>query len=84
MIDEARKRRRKFGVLHIDVEAEYQMTSDFIKRMIENNKDVIIPYWVCLPMESPNSLILRSNLGMVDKGKRRYMGKRNAKNGLYN
>lgn len=56
MIDEARKRGRKFGVLHIDVEAEYQMTSDFIKRMIENNRDVIIPYWVCLPMESPNSL----------------------------
>ena len=56
MIDEARKRGRKFGVLHIDVEAEYQMTSDFIKRIIENNRDVIIPYWVCLPMESPNSL----------------------------
>lgn len=56
MIDEARKRGRKFGVLHIDIEAEYQMTSVFIKRMIENNRDVIIPYWVCLPMESPNSL----------------------------
>lgn len=56
MIDEARKRGRKFGVLHIDVEAEYQFTSDFIKRMMDNNKDVIIPYWVCLPMESPNSL----------------------------
>lgn len=56
MIDEARKRGRKFGVMHIDVEAEYQFTSEFIKRMIENNRDVIIPYWICLPMESPNSL----------------------------
>lgn len=56
MIDEARKRGRKFGVMHIDVEAEYQFTSDFIKRMIENNRDVVIPYWICLPMESPNSL----------------------------
>ena len=85
MIDEARKRGRKFGVLHIDVEAEYQMTSDFIKRMIENNKDVIIPYWVCLPMESPNSLsYLDPTWVWWDKEKEVYMGKRNAKNGLYN
>lgn len=56
MIDEARKRGRKFGVLHIDVEAEYQMTTEFIKRIIENNLDVIEPFWVCLPMESNNSL----------------------------
>lgn len=56
MIDEARKRKRKFGVLHIDVEAQYQHTVEFIKEMIESNLDVIIPFWICLPMESPNSL----------------------------
>lgn len=55
-IDEARKRNRKIGVLFIDLEAFYQKTIDFIERMIKNNLDVIVPYWVCLPMESPNSL----------------------------
>lgn len=55
-IDEARKRKRKIGVLFIDLEAFYQKTIDFIERMIKNNLDVLEPYWVCLPMESPNSL----------------------------
>lgn len=54
-IDEARKRNRKIGVVFIDLEAFYQHTINFIERMIENNKDVIIPYWICLPMESDNS-----------------------------
>lgn len=56
MIDEARKRKRKFGVMFIDVEASYEMTIEFVKTMIEENRDVIIPYWISLPMESPNSL----------------------------
>lgn len=55
-IDEARKRNRKIGVLFIDLEAFYQKTIEYVQRMIEDNKDVIEPYWVCLPMESPNSL----------------------------
>ena len=55
-IDEARKRNRKIGMLFIDLEAWYEKTVEFIERMINNNLDVLIPYWVCLPMESPNSL----------------------------
>lgn len=55
-IDEARKRKRKIGVLFIDLEAFYQKTIEFIERMIKANIDVLNPYWVCLPMESPNSL----------------------------
>lgn len=55
-IDEARRRKRKIGVLFIDLEAFYQKTIEFIERMITNNIDVLEPYWVCLPMESPNSL----------------------------
>lgn len=54
-IDEARKRKRKIGVLFIDLEAFYEKTIEFIERMIKNNIDVLEPYWVCLPMESPNS-----------------------------
>lgn len=54
-IDEARKRKRKIAVMFIDMEAWYQITIDFIKRMIDNNRDVLIPYWICLPMKSPNA-----------------------------
>ena len=55
-IEEARKRNRKIGVLFIDLEAFYEKTIEFIERMFENNKDVLEPFWICLPMESPNSL----------------------------
>ena len=55
-IDEARKRNRKLGVLFIDLEAFYKVTIEYIERMFKNNLDVLEPYWVCLPMESPNSL----------------------------
>lgn len=56
MCEEARKRNRKIGVLFIDIEAHYQMTIDYSIQMIEKYKDVIIPYWVCLPMLTDNSL----------------------------
>lgn len=55
-IDEARKRHRKFGVLFIDLEAYCKINQEFVERIFENNKDVLDPMWVCLPMESPNSL----------------------------
>lgn len=55
-IDIARARKRRLGVLFIDLEAFYQKTIEFIERMINSNLDVLDPYWVCLPMESPNSL----------------------------
>ncbi|WP_040328393.1 DUF3440 domain-containing protein [Clostridium ihumii] len=55
-IDEARKRNRKIGVMFIDLEAFYEKTIDFIESIIKNNIDVLDPYWICLPMESPNSL----------------------------
>lgn len=55
-IDEARKRGRRIGVIFLDLEAWYRKSIEFIERMIDNNLDVIDPYWVCLPMKSDNSL----------------------------
>lgn len=55
-IDIARERNRKLGVLFIDLEAFYPMTIDYIEKMLTENEDVLEPFWVCLPMESPNSL----------------------------
>lgn len=54
-IDVARRNHRKVGMLFIDLEAFYQKTIDFVESMIRENMDVLEPYWVCLPMESPNS-----------------------------
>lgn len=55
-IDEARKRGRRIGVIFIDLEAWYKKSIEFIERMIDNNLDVLEPYWICLPMKSDNSL----------------------------
>ena len=55
-IDEARRRGRRISVWFIDLEAWYKKTIEFIERMIQDNSDVVDPYWVCLPMKSDNSL----------------------------
>jgi predicted phosphoadenosine phosphosulfate sulfurtransferase len=41
---------RKIGLFHIDYEAQYQMTTDYIDKMYAENKDIIEPYRVCLPI----------------------------------
>jgi predicted phosphoadenosine phosphosulfate sulfurtransferase len=39
---------RKIGVYYMDYEGSYQLTEDFIRRMVEANADLIDLYWVCL------------------------------------
>lgn len=56
MCQEARKRGIKIGLLFIDIEAHYQKTVEFAERMFKQYQDVIIPYWICLPMSTDNSL----------------------------
>jgi len=46
----------KIGVLFIDLEAFYEETVNFIKRIIEANLDIIVPFWVCLPLKSDNAV----------------------------
>lgn len=55
-IDIARQRDRRLGVLFIDLEAYCHFNIEFVERMFNVNKDILDIYWVCLPMESPNSL----------------------------
>ena len=55
-IDEARRRGRKIDVMFVDVEAFYKMTIDHIKSMFEENRDVVCPAWICLPLTTPNAL----------------------------
>lgn len=47
VLNEARKRNVKVGLLIIDLEAQYNATISHIEEMIEEYKDVIDLHWVC-------------------------------------
>ena len=47
VLDEARKRGVKVGLLIIDLEAQYKATIDHIEEMIEMYEDVIDLHWFC-------------------------------------
>lgn len=49
-VDEARARGRRIGVFHIDYEAQYQMTTDYVDAEFAKNRDVIDVYRICLPI----------------------------------
>jgi predicted phosphoadenosine phosphosulfate sulfurtransferase len=54
--DEAIKRKRKFGVIIIDLEGQYKLTIDHAKKMFEKYSDIIKLYWVCLPIHLRNAV----------------------------
>jgi predicted phosphoadenosine phosphosulfate sulfurtransferase len=41
---------RKIGVFHIDYEAQYQMTTDYVDLELDKNIDIIEVYRICLPI----------------------------------
>lgn len=47
---------RKIGVLFVDMEGQYKSTIDYINLELEKNKDLIDPYWVCLPINLRNAV----------------------------
>jgi predicted phosphoadenosine phosphosulfate sulfurtransferase len=49
-IDHARSIGRRIGVFHIDYEAQYQMTTDYVDAELSKNSDVIDAYRICLPI----------------------------------
>lgn len=54
---EARKAGRKFSVLYIDLEAQYKLTIDHIKELIEYTKDVVEEwYWCAMPLSLRNAV----------------------------
>lgn len=54
-IDYIRKNkiRHKIGVFHIDYEAQYQMTSDYVDKVLSENHDILNIYRVCVPFKVP-------------------------------
>jgi len=55
VLNEARKRNRKFAVLFIDWECQFQYTIDHVESLIKQNQDIVIPYWVALEIETSSS-----------------------------
>jgi len=53
---EAAKRGRRFGVLIIDLEAQYKKTIEHVQDMIDLYADMIDVYWVCLPIKLRNAV----------------------------
>lgn len=41
---------RKISVFHIDYEAQYQMTTDYVKEVLVSNDDILNVYHICMPL----------------------------------
>lgn len=54
--DEARKRGRRFGLLLVDLEGQYQTTIEHAERTFARLEDITDQYWVCLPMALRNAV----------------------------
>lgn len=56
VLDEARKRMRKIGVLFVDLEAQYKITIEHGLNLCRLYKQQIDLYWVCLPIALRNAV----------------------------
>lgn len=56
VMEEARKRNVKIGLLLVDLEAQYDMTISHALKCIEMYKDHLDVYWVCLPLALRNAV----------------------------
>lgn len=56
VLEEARKRNKKVGVLIIDLEAQYSDTITHIEEMILKYEDIIDLHWVCIPLYLRNAV----------------------------
>jgi predicted phosphoadenosine phosphosulfate sulfurtransferase len=55
-MEEAKKRNQKIGLLIVDLEGQYKLTIDHINACIEEYKEYIDLYWVCLPIHLRNAV----------------------------
>lgn len=56
VMDEAKKRNRKIGLLIVDLEGQYKLTIDNMQKMISEYNQWLDVYWVCLPIHLRNAV----------------------------
>ena len=56
VLNEARRRNRKVGVLIIDLEAQYKATEIHLDEMVAEYADCMDLHWVCLPLNLRNAV----------------------------
>jgi len=56
VMDEAKRRMRRVGVLFVDLEGQYKLTIDHVQEMYDECADHCDPYWVALPMALRNAV----------------------------
>lgn len=56
VMDEARQRKRRVGVLFVDLEAQYKLTIEHVETCFELYKEFIDPHWVALPISLRNAV----------------------------
>jgi predicted phosphoadenosine phosphosulfate sulfurtransferase len=56
VMHEAQQRKRKVGVLFVDLEAQYKLTIDHVTEMMELYAEWIDPFWVSLPIHLRNAV----------------------------
>ena len=56
VMDEVKKRNKKIGLLIVDLEGQYKFTIEHLENCIEEYKDYIDLYWVCLPIHLRNAV----------------------------
>lgn len=54
--DEARKRGRRFGLLLVDLEGQYETTIEHAEERFADLEDITDQYWVCLPISLRNAV----------------------------
>ena len=52
----ARERGRKFGILIVDLEGQYQFTIDHLSACVKEYNDVAETFWCCLPISLRNAV----------------------------
>lgn len=43
---------RKINLFHLDYEAQYQMTTDYVDEVYRSNQDIIVNYRICMPIKA--------------------------------
>ena len=56
VMEEAKKRNKKIGLLIVDLEGQYKLTIDHLESCIEQYEDYIELFWVCLPIHLRNAV----------------------------